>query len=454
MPKNNPPRVYVLTGASGSGKSTTKEFFHEFSQQKPESGGFVFIPKYSTRASRGMEDEGEIISCEEIPAICKIKYEHYGERYGIPTDMIDSALSKGQNALVVVNDKGAIHDMILAGMPVTTIYVYRKPPDERDFLAREATRNAIAQTRSQEQVTKDAEKRYQKSRDIDRMRIDSPDLFDEMILNTGTLEQTRAQIFSILNGIQSEKNIKLKTLKPSFSKGKPKLFIFAGGGDNVGKDKSSISGKDLIIKSIYKTYDRKADVISKMTTRAQKTEDSDEIICKEMLDKEGNLMPNPEFDMDACDIVYERIGRMDGTKYGINTQKIRAGLASGKHQCVSITNLEVIKHLERMLGKQNIVTVYIHSYRGTRPDGNEDFAADSSEAFEIYNQNTSAFNHKFFFDGEDTDSLSNQLSNLFTNHSLPDKELKNQFAKHGPSSPVKKITNLTKQIGDKIKGKY
>jgi len=446
-------------GPSGSGKSTIKNLFSEYAKENPQFGEFVSIEKYSTRESRGEEDIGEIIHCEKIPANCKIKYESYGERYGIPTDEIEQALAKGINPVVVVNDKGAINDMVLADMPLVTLYVYREPPNEKEFLSRESARNSVSKKRTDDQVSKDSGKRFQKARDVDRTRIENPNLFDEMILNTGTLDQTRNQLFNVLDGTNNERRSLLADIKELWFKNKPKLFIFAGGGDMVGEQRNNISGKDAIIKSIFRVYDRKADVVPKMTTRAKKDDDTEELICQYIPDANGGFVENPGFDMANCDIIYERVGRNDGIKYGINTEEIKQGLKNGKHQCVSVTNVDTIKNLIDIFGEDTVSTVYIHSYRGKRADGQEDFGIDSHEAFDIYNKNTRLFNYKFLFDGVDTDSLLNQLSNLFGMHSIPDRELRTEFGKYKRNpileaivSVPNKLTKLKESVVEKLIG--
>ena len=372
-------------------------------------------------------------------------------RYGVPTDRLSAALSKGISPLIIVNDKNAIAAMEATGMPMVKVYVYREPPKESVFLEREQQRNAEAQTRTPEKVAIDARKRFQKARDIDQMRIDHPDLFDHIIVNTGTLEQTKTQVFGMLDGINHNKTSLMADIKNYLAKNDPKLFIFAGGGDKVGANRNSLSGKDALIKSIFQVYDRVADVVPKMTTRGKKEEDGDELVCQFVPDETGAMIKNPYFNMEGCDLIYGRTGRKDDTKYGINTKQIKRNLKKGKHQCVSLTNVDGIQKLIKEFGKQNIVTVYIHSYRGRKQQGMEDFEKDGQEAFDLYNNNTKMFDHKFFFDGEDTDSLLAQLSNLFAKYPLADKELQAEFDKVKTNPIISKLSTIAQNLGGKMK---
>ena len=403
--KDPKPCVFTISGSSGSGKTTVKSFIASL------DCGFIDVPKYSTRQMRN--DETDIFSVSKLPDFCDIKYESYGERYGLCSDDIESVLDNGKIPIVVINNLGAIEEL-RKYIPVISLYIYRNPPSEQEFIAQEIARNTNDRL-TEEQVLAVAHKRFRKADSITRMWIENQKSFDMTIWNTDIFQKTINQVQNYLNAFFLGRLLERERKHNETSK----LILIAGGG-NKGSA-GQMSGKDALIDSIQKVYDLNASVVPKMTTRAQREDDGDEIICQTLIDG----TPNPDFDMAQCDLIYKRSGKQDDILYGINTNRIRQGLENGKHQFLSVTEEHVIQTLIEMFGVARVESIFVQTLLGSEMKGDDYYSA-----LELFSSRPEIFNNSFLYDGnnpEGRELLLDQLARFMRINNLGNPVLTKKF---------------------------
>jgi len=175
-------------------------------------------------------------------------------------------------------------------------------------------------------------------------------------------------------------------MQQNFRRNKAKLFIISGA-DN--------SGKDEIVSAVRYLAKNKANVVKKYTTRNQKLDDEDELICKYIIkDKQANEnelkhVLNEAFDLSACDVSYKR----KGNTYGINTKDIWEGFQRGMFQFISVSDEETINKLIKIFGD---LCVLVFCYSIER-------SSDFELAFNTYVNNIDKYDHVFIFEEKQED---------------------------------------------------
>jgi len=414
--RNFVSRIYTITGTSGSGKTMVKSFMTELSDR------FVEIAKYSTRKLR--PGDTDIISVDQIPAFCDIKYETYGERYGLCSDDIIAAFEMGKNPIIVINDLSGIEEL-RKYIQVTSMFVFRSAPNEQDYIMQEMERNVDGKL-SEDQVIAAARKRFRKADSVMRMWMENQYAFDKVIWNTESLdhlfEQIKLYVRAVEDGVvfQQERKSADNTSK---------LILIAGGGDRSGPNQ--MSGKDTLIDSVQKVYDLNASVVPKMTTRMQKPEDGDELVCKTLLDGSTNQY----FNMDTCDIVYKRKGRQDDILYGIEASKIWNGLNNGKHQFLSVTDEQAIESLINMFGRNRVQSVFVQTFLENDNAKGKDYYS----ALELFTDRPDLFSTSFLYDSNNPEArefLLDQLARFFRVHNLTNPQLAKKFERFSKGNYV------------------
>lgn len=189
--------VITLTGPSQCGKSTIIDMFKK---RKSENFEPVLIPKYITRDLR--DTDGDDVIGGGVPDSCDLVYEQYGQRYGFHFNTLYEHLSQGRCPIVIINDIKILQDLHTAlGSQVVSVYMYRKAPVLQDFIDEEIARFSDHSEAMVEKITKTATTRYNKAITIYRIYIENIALFDNVILNVDSLENSQKQVDSIINKI-------------------------------------------------------------------------------------------------------------------------------------------------------------------------------------------------------------------------------------------------------------
>ena len=199
----------------------------------------------------------------------------------------------------------------------------------------------------------------------------------------------------------------------------PKLFLIVG---------SPASGKDELIRAVSTLGKLHAAIVPKHTTRRWQAGDGDEMICREIIDKNGEYILNPNYHMENCDIQYCNYG----TQYGVRSTEIWDGLRAGIHQVLVVSNVNALNALKRIFGGLAIA-LYIFSdvskeqyiqneirklkRKGLSEDTiSEEYMRKREENFDmawnLYVDNFMLFDHVFIFAGRDED-LYDQIFRLF-----------------------------------------
>lgn len=306
--------IITITGPSGSGKSEILKLISGIDSQ------YVVVPKYTTRARR-KDDDDSIINVDKLPDNCDYRYTQYGEEYGFSLGALHEYISQGKIPMIVVNDEETLRKLHTKfGDNVKSYFVHRGKPSLDKLIS-------ICNSRG---VTDPdvINARYQVANNIYGMYTNNIGLFDSIILNIGSLEETNRIVEQIVNedGITTKRHI-----MPQGNK----VYVIAG---NAG------SGKDVIVRVANKIG---CVTIPKHTSRPRNPNDGDEMIC-----------PGDEgFNLDGCELKYENFNNT----YGIEVSRILKNYIFGnQNQVLSCSNVKTIAELKRLFGEA-VVPIYIHS---------------------------------------------------------------------------------------------
>ena len=169
------------------------------------------------------------------------------------------------------------------------------------------------------------------------------------------------------------------------------------------------SGKDLLIRAVNDLGTQHAQIVPKHTSRQRRQDDGNEMIC-----------PGDEnYDIEACDIIYENYG----DRYGFECSMIWQGLKKGIFQVIVVSDINAINKLKEKFCNI-MITVYVHSetnadeYERTEVAFGDDTnyvkqrSKNYRQAFDIFLKNFLAFDHVFIYTGNPED-LFDQIFRLF-----------------------------------------
>ena len=130
----------------------------------------------------------------------------------------------------------------------------------------------------------------------------------------------------------------------------PKLFLVVG---------NPASGKDELISAVNTIGTLHAEIVPKHTYRQWRFGDDSEMICEEIpsQDNNGQMIDNPDYDINNCDVIYENYG----SKYGIKTSDIWKKLMDGIIQVLVVSNKEALNKLKNKFGNLAVV-IYVYSH--------------------------------------------------------------------------------------------
>jgi len=160
------------------------EFFHP-----------VRVQKYTTRQKRANDED--VICKSDIPEMCDIRYEQYGNLYGLDSEEFYKLLRMEKTPILVINDIRAIEDMkSIFGDLVIPLFLYRRPANLDEFMQEEKER---VKEGDGGDVLGVARTRFEKAQAISRIYIENIQMFDHVILNIDNhLDFTQLQIGHII----------------------------------------------------------------------------------------------------------------------------------------------------------------------------------------------------------------------------------------------------------------
>jgi ribose 1,5-bisphosphokinase PhnN len=168
------------------------------------------------------------------------------------------------------------------------------------------------------------------------------------------------------------------------------------------------SGKDILIRAVKDLGVGHARIVPKHTSRQQRPDDGNEMICPESHD----------FALDQCDIVYVNYD----DRYGIISAHIWQGLKEGVFQVIVVSNVAAINQLKAVFSGF-LLLVYVHSemtseqyLQSEATSEHDEYAMRRSqqlwETFEMYMNNFLSFDHVLIHGGTPED-LYDQIFRLF-----------------------------------------
>ena len=319
------PRLYIISGSAGSGKSLLLKSIANQPTFKA-----AIAPKYSTRPQRVNEfdDTNHVseINDEEYTFV----YPLQTHVYAIKAEEITARLAQGYNVFVALSDLRLVEEVKrYFGSLAVSFYIYRNLSsrqlrqilDEREKRRNGGERKPIT-------FTKEGKSRVNRLYLMQRQYVENITLFDHAILNTGLPENMLDQVTNIIAGYDA--GIIRKGMKG------PVIFLIAA---------ASGSGKRTLMSAMYNFGRRFIEVIEKATTRPIHPDDGREIYHVDKIDGA------------TFDISYT----FHKTEYGIETAKIWQNLARGRPQ-ILITNMQQFENFRERFGPL-AVCVYLHATR-------------------------------------------------------------------------------------------
>ena len=197
------------------------------------------------------------------------------------------------------------------------------------------------------------------------------------------------------------KVVKKSIHKDGLRKSTARLFIIVGNTPNEAEN-----GKDLIIQAVDTMGALHAGIIPKYTSRDEKADDGNEMICNctFLQRRNGIFKVKTKHGGDVkCDIVYQRRGNY----YGFDSEVIWKGLKRGMFQVVVISEAETINKLRDRFGGLAVL-IYVHSHN-MKYNGQD---KRTDEEFRLFSHNFSSFNHVLIYEDKAED-LYDQIFRLF-----------------------------------------
>lgn len=322
-------RLYIISGAAGSGKSS---LLHLIEEQAPFKA--AISPKYSTRPKRKKE-------FDDIEHIKRINDKNYtfvypmnNYIYGIKAGKIIDLLGQGYNVFIILSDLRIVEEVKqFFGSLAVNLYIYRNlsAAQLKKILEK---RNKARRIKQENDVSfaKQRQTRLNRLYLMQRQYVDNITLFDHVILNTSKLQDMLQQVANLVEGY--EKGVVRKDMKG------PVIFLIAA---------ASGAGKHTLMSAMRDLGRRSIRVIEKATAREVKYPPNG--------DNGKEIYQVKKIDPDKFDINYV----FQNTEYGIETAKIWEDLSHGQPQ-ILITNMQQFHKFREKFGPL-IVCVYLHATR-------------------------------------------------------------------------------------------
>lgn len=183
-------RLIILVGSPGSGKDLLIRAIDDLGAQHAQ-----VIAKHTSR-KRWPDDRKEMICSNDFDfdlISCDIKYDNYGDKYGINSTLIWSSLQKGVFPVVVISNAEAINQLHEKfGDLVVLVYVHSEM-DANEF------RNADENFKKGELYVERRVSEYQQAFDLYLKNFRA---FDHVLINCGDPEDLYDQIFRLFRAYE------------------------------------------------------------------------------------------------------------------------------------------------------------------------------------------------------------------------------------------------------------
>ncbi len=365
-----PGRLFVLSGASGSGKSSLMR-----AMCTDEHVAALVAPKYSTRPRRSGWDD--IITSEIIDTqTFDIAYVLNDRRYGIRANEIRALLDRGKDVFIVLSDFRVVRDVQqLFHDQIVAIYI-SSPVDRQRLLEIHSQRHLFNPASEQQQealfrrfrllagasrlqnwgkvnafVTElfaewremmpesdSVEVRAEKIRTMHIRYVDKLDVFNHVLLNYTTLEDLNAQMANIVRAYRSGQQRASKSARPPF-------FVVAA---------ASGAGKGTLMEVLNTIGSERIRIVSKKARREAKAKDKRDGMVA--IGVKGEFAP--EYDLRW---LFHKGTDFAGVEYAVRSSEIERNLGEGTPQIV-VSNMDQFARF-RGLYPDNAVFVYLHATR-------------------------------------------------------------------------------------------
>lgn len=337
------PRLFVIFGAPGSGKSTALKYLA--SQGAPR---VRIITKEVTRERRD-DDSDDVRHVRAISSDCDIRYSQYRCDYGVRTEDIWTAFKTGDSAAVIINDIRTIR-LLKQRFGVLTVVVYIHSNVEPQRL-REIARERHPKL-APGKIEADLQRRVAKIATIHRKYIENTALFNFTILNLygegydESEQALRSQLTNLLGSAPPAQRGERSTVR---------IFLIVG---------AALSGKDELVTAMEQMEPRRIRNYQKGTDRTKRKGDRGEL-------RHYNELPG------NFDIVYHG----QGFQYGVASEELWDTLASGNVSLLVVSDFPTIRLLLARLGRLCTV-IYLHA-SFNRADMQRRLEADEASSAEI-----------------------------------------------------------------------
>ncbi len=202
--KQEKPKIYVFSGNPGSGKDEALEIIRI--QGILHS---IILPKHTTRHRE--KNDGEEMICPDDEEFniesCDLRYNNFGETYGINTEEIEERLKDGISSSIVVSNKDAL-DELKRKFPEAIVNVYIQGLSKEEYIIQQ-------KEHLEEDYVKKRICEYEKA---DELYYNHWLDFNHVIINNGDLSDLKRQIDSIQRYYEGGRDLSGKKVRDYIEK--------------------------------------------------------------------------------------------------------------------------------------------------------------------------------------------------------------------------------------------